>query len=252
MSSSTGNSSSALARGIELYPRFVMHLYVGGAFSDRVRFGAGNAGVHMHVMENMSFSDSFNHAKSEAARLNLPFEAGFFNPARREGLKLAYFEAVEEIPTAIDWCVQAVSSAMGIYGAWKGAKELLALRRIPALPHMVCVQQETCCPMVKAFEEGSAEILDHHIFPNPTGIAKAILRGNPTHCYPYVHGMVTESGGTFVSVSEREILEAQAKVRELEGLECGYCGAATIAALARLAARHAIGATETVLLNLTD
>ena len=113
ISSSTGNSSSALARGIELYPRFVMHLYVGGAFSDRVRFGAGNAGVHMHVMENMSFSDSFNHAKSEAARLSLPFEAGFFNPARREGLKLAYFEAVEEIPTAIDWCVQAVSSAMG-------------------------------------------------------------------------------------------------------------------------------------------
>jgi threonine synthase len=251
-SSSTGNSSSALARGIELYPRFLMHLYVGGAFSDRVRFSQGNGGVRIHVMDNMSFSDAFNHAKAEAARLQLPFEAGFFNPARREGLKLAFFEAVEEVPLPIDWCFQAVSSAMGMYGTWKGAKELLALRRIPVLPHMVCVQQESCSPMVKAFEEGSAEIHEHHVVRNPTGIAKAILRGNPVHCYPYVYNMVTESGGTFVSVSETEILEAQARVRELEGLACGYCGAATIAALARLAARNAIGSGDTVLLNLTD
>ena len=251
-SSSTGNSSSALARGIELYPRFLMHLYVGGAFSDRVRFSQGNAGVRIHVMADLSFSDAFNHAKAEAARLQLPFEAGFFNPARREGLKLAFFEAVEEIPTPIDWCFQAVSSAMGMYGTWKGAKELLALRRIPVLPHMVCVQQDSCAPMVSAFEDGSPEILEHHVVPNPTGIAKAILRGNPMQCYPYVYSMVKESGGTFVRVSESEILEAQARVRELEGLACGYCGAATIAALGQLAARDAIGSGDTVLLNLTD
>jgi threonine synthase len=252
ISTSTGNSSSALARGIQLYPRFVMHLFVGRAFRDRVRFSEGNPGVRVEVLDNLSFSGVFNHAKAESARRGLPFEAGFFNFARREGLKLAYFEAIDQISTPVRWYVQAVSSAMGIYGAWKGAKELTAMKMLSAPPRMICVQQESCAPMVTAFEEGSAEILDRHIVPNPSGIAKAILRGNPTHCYPYVYTMVNESGGTFVSVSEGEILDAQAQLRELEGIDCGYCGAATIAAIRKLAAKRTIGADETVLLNLTD
>ena len=178
-SSSTGNSSSALARGIQLNPGYMMHLYIGGDFADRVQYHAGNPGVAVHALHGFSFSDAFNFAKAEAQRRRLPFEGGFFNPARREGLKLAFFEAVEQIPSPIDWYVQAVSSAMGVYGTWKGARELLALKLITVLPRLLCVQQETCCPMVRAFEEGASEIDERHIVQSPTGIAKAILRGTP-------------------------------------------------------------------------
>jgi len=252
ISSSTGNSSSALARGIQMYPFCKMHLFVGEAFSDRVRHVDDNPGVAVNVMPGLSFTDTFNHARVEAKRRGLPFEGGFFNPARREGLKLAYLEATEQVPTPIQWYVQAVSSAMGVHGTWKGAQELLALKRISVLPRLVCVQQESCCPMVKAFDEGSAEIKDHHVFHNPTGIAKAILRGNPSGCYPYVYSIVRDSGGTMASVSEAEILTARARVRELEDVDAGYCGAATIAAVTALARRGAIGQSETVLLNMTD
>jgi threonine synthase len=250
--SSTGNSSTALARGIALHPHFKMHLFVGEAFHDRVRFVDGNPGVVVHVMNGLSFSDSFNHARDEAKRVGLPFEGGFFNPARREGLKLAYFEAVEQVPTPIRWYVQGVSSAMGVYGTWKGAKELLALRRTSLLPRLVCVQQETCCPMVKAYEDGAAEMEERHVFKNPTGIAKAILRGDPRGCYPYGYAALKESDGTFVSVSESEILEAQARLREMEGIECGPCGGTTIAAVTKLARQGRIPSRDTVLLNLTD
>ena len=106
--------------------------------------------------------------------------------------------------------------------------------------------------MVTAYEEGSPVIRDHHIVRNPTGIAQAILRGDPSGSYPYVYEMVQESGGTFVRVSEAEILEAQARLKELEGLACGYCGAATIAAAAKLAQQGQLRSEETVLLNLTD
>ncbi|GAB4202921.1 MAG: hypothetical protein Fur006_56820 [Coleofasciculaceae cyanobacterium] len=41
--------------------------------------------------------------------------------------------------------------------------------------------------MVRAFEEGSPTIKPHHIVHNPTGIAKVILRGDPSACYPYVY-----------------------------------------------------------------
>ena len=83
-------------------------------------------------------------------------------------------------------------------------------------------------------------------------IAKAILRGNPSACYPYVYDCVRESGGTIVSVSETEILEARESLRELEGLDEGYCGSATLAAVTRLAACGLIDRRDTVLLNLTD
>ena len=252
ISSSTGNSSSALARGIELHPYSKMHLFVGGAFSERVRYVDGNPGVQVHVLQGASFTDAFNHARAEAQRQQLPFEGGFFNPARREGLKLTFFEASEQIPTPIQWYFQASSSAMGVQGTWKGAKELLALKRISVLPRMVCVQQETCCQMVMAFQEGCNEIQERHIFHNPTGIAKAILRGNPSGCYPYVNSMVRESGGTMVSVTESEIVNARERIRSLDGIETGYCGAATVAAVTKLAASKAIASGETVLLNLTD
>jgi threonine synthase len=252
VSSSTGNSSSALARGIQMNPFCRMHLFVGEAFSSRVRYGENNPGVIVHVMPGMSFTDAFNHARAEAQRRGVPFEGGFFNPARREGLKLAYFEAVEQVPTPIRWYFQAVSSAMGLYGTWKGANELLALKRTSVLPRLVCVQQESCCPMVRAFNDGSSEIKEHHIFHNPTGVAKAILRGNPSGCYPYVYAAVRQSGGTMVSVTEAEIVAARDRLKELDGVDTGYCGAATVAAVTALAGRGDIGREETVLLNLTD
>lgn len=249
---STGNSSSSLAYGVGLYPYFRMHLYVGEAFQERVRHADDNPSVTIHVMRGLAFTETFNHARDEARRLGLPFEAGFFNPARREGLKLAFFEAVEQIDGPIHWYIQAASSAMGHHGTWKGARELHALGRIDVLPRIVCVQQETCCPMVKAWEESSPVIREHHIFPNPTGIARAILRGNPSGCYPYVYEMVRASDGLMVRVSESEIREGKARVEDLEGVPCGYSAATTVAAVEQLARRGAVHPTETILLNLTD
>lgn len=252
VNSSTGNTANSLAYGIRRYPRFKMHLFIGAAFQEGVRFANGNPRVVLNVLEGMSYAEVSNYARGEAKRRRLPFEAGFFNPARREGLKLAYFEAVEQVPDEIRWYVQAVSSAMGAYGTWKGAKELQGLGKAHVLPRIVCVQQESCCPMVKAFEEGSPVIKRHHIVPNPGGIAKAILLGDPSDCYPYVYEMVQESGGTFARVSEIEIREAQARLAEIEGVHCGYTAATTVAALIRMASQGAIRADETVLLNLTD
>jgi threonine synthase len=93
-------------------------------------------------------------------------------------------EATDQIPAPIDWYVQAVSSAMGVYGTYKGAKELLALGHISRLPRLLCVQQETCCPMVRAWQAGSETIRPQDIVHKPEGIAKAILRGDPSRAYP--------------------------------------------------------------------
>jgi threonine synthase len=249
ITSSTGNSSNALAHAISVHPQFHMHLFMGEAFAHLFRYDG--EGIEFHVMSKKDFTEAFNHARDLAHERGIPFEAGFFNPARREGLKLAYFESVDQIPRPIDWYFQAISSAMGVQGTAKGAAELKAMGRIPHVPRMVGVQQESCCPMVKAFEEDSPTIQPHHIFEKPDGLAKAILRGNPTGCYPYVYRMLRETNGLAISVSESEIRDACDRVLELEGVTCGYAAAATVAALEKLAERGAVQTQDVLLLNLT-
>jgi threonine synthase len=248
--SSTGNSSTALAYLIARYPNFRVYVFSGENFKDRVHSADGEGVVHF-VLRGATFVEAFACAAEFASRHNLTSERGFFNPSRREGLKVAFLEAAEQVPQPIDWYVQAVSSAMGVYGAFKGARELLALGSIPCLPRLLCVQQDTCAPMVRAFEEGSEVIRPEHIVERPYGIADAILRGNPEKVYPYVRAIVNESNGTFAAVSESEIRETRSMVEEMEGFSPCFTSSAALAGMIRMLRKGALTRTDTVLVNIT-
>ena len=248
--SSTGNSSTALAYLISRYPDFRVYAFSGEDFKDRVHYADGEGVVHF-VLRGATFVEAFACAAEFAKRHNLASERGFFNPSRREGLKVAFLEAAEQVPQPIDWYVQAVSSAMGVYGTFKGARELLALGRVPRLPRLLCVQQETCAPMVSAYEEGSEVIRPEHVVERPYGIADAILRGNPEKVYPYVRAIVNESNGTFAAVSENEIRETRSMVEEMEGLSPCFTSSAALAGMIRMLRKGALPHTDTVVVNLT-
>lgn len=248
--SSTGNSSTAYAHAIRRHPNLQLYLFTAENFRDRVQYEECDQ-VTQFVLREASFVEAFNFAGKFAARNNFVSERGFFNPGRREGLKLAFLEAAEQVALPIDWYVQAISSAMGVYGAFKGARELLMLGRIPHLPRLLCVQQETCSPMVKAFEDGSEVIRPEHIFRKPTGIAKAIFRGDPTRAYPHVRKIVVESNGSFVAVSEQQIRDARRMVEEFEGLSPCFSASAAVAGLVLLVRRGDFPSGDTVLVNLT-
>jgi threonine synthase len=248
--SSTGNSSTALAYLISRYPEFRVYVFSGEDFKDRLNYADGEGVVHF-VLRGGTFVEAFACAASFAGRHNLTSERGFFNPSRREGLKLAFLEAAEQVPKPIDWYVQAVSSAMGVYGTFKGARELHALGRIPRLPRLLCVQQETCAPMVRAFEDGSEVIRPEHVVERPHGIADAILRGNPEKVYPYVRQIVIESNGAFEAVSESEIREARSMVEEMEGLSPCFTSSAALAGMIRMLRKSALPPQDTVLVNVT-
>jgi threonine synthase len=248
--SSTGNSSTAYAQVIRRYPGLSLYLFTAENFRDRVQYEECDQ-VTQFVLREASFVEAFNFAGKFALRNKLVSERGFFNPGRREGLKVTFFEASEQVPQPIDWYVQGISSAMGVYGNFKGAKELLMLGRIPRLPKLLCVQQETCCPMVKAFEDGSEVIRPEHIFRNPTGIAKAILRGDPTKAYPHIRKIVSESNGSFVAVSEPQIRDARRMVEEYEGISPCFSASAAVAGLVLRVRRGDFPVNDTVLVNLT-
>ena len=105
--------------------------------------------------------------------------------------------------------------------------------------------------MAHAFAEGSLSIRPDHIVPRPSGIAEAILRGDPTRVYPYVRDIVIESQGTMVSVSEAEIREARRMVEELEGVSPCFSSSTAVAGLIKQVRRQAFPRQETVLVNMT-
>lgn len=248
--SSTGNSSSAYGRAISRTPDLTMYVFTAASFRDRLALDESEQIVDV-VLENATFVEAFDAAAEFAGSRGLVAERGFFNPGRREGLKLAWLEAAEQVPGPIDWYVQAVSSAMGVYGVYKAAGELMRLGLTDRLPRLLCVQQETCAPMVSAWRDGADHIREHDIVSRPTGIASAILRGDPTRAYPYVQRLVRESGGTFASVSEPEIREAHGLLRDREGIEACYAGAAALAGVLQACRTGVVSGSDTVLVNVT-
>jgi threonine synthase len=248
--SSTGNSGTAFAYGIQAHPDMRLFLFTAEQFVPRVQH-ADHPQVTHFGMRDASFVEAAAYAGTYARQYGLVSENGFFNPGRREGLKLAFLEASEQVPQPIDWYVQAVSSAMGVYGAYKGAKELLQIKRLQRLPHLLCVQQETCAPMARAYADGSETIRPEHLVARPTGIAEAILRGDPTRAYPYVRRVVMESCGGFVVVSEAEIREARRKVEVAEGISPCFSASAALAGVIKRAREDATFRHSVVVINLS-
>jgi threonine synthase len=203
------------------------------------------------VLEDASFVEAFEAAGEFAKLRGLASERGFFNPGRREGLKVAWLEAAEQVARPIDWYVQAISSAMGVYGVYQGACELHRLARSDRVPRLLCVQQESCAPMVTAWRDGCERVRASDIVKRPSGIASAILRGDPTRAYPHVRRIVLESGGDMVAVPEAEIRDAQRRIERLEGISTCYAAAAAMAGLIKARGSGLIGPDETVLVNLT-
>lgn len=248
--SSTGNSSTAYAYLLSLIPDLKMSLFTGSEFRDRVNYVPGPQLTH-YILQGASFAEAFNAAAVFAGKMNFTSERGFFNLGRREGLKLSWLESVDQIQQPIDWYVQAVSSAMGVYGCYKASKELQELGISKSRPKLLCAQQESCSPMVKAWNENSPAIKEEHIVKNPQGIAKAILRGDPTKVYPYMKDIVDQSGGLFASVTEAEIREAKDIIFQLEGLSICFSAATAVASVIKLANQGRFDVQETIVINLT-
>jgi threonine synthase len=248
--SSTGNSSTAYAAAIARIPALLMYVFTAASFRERLALPSSSQIADI-VLNDGSFVDASAAAADFARMHGIVPEAGFFNPGRREGLKLAWLEASEQVAAPIDWYVQAVSSAMGMYGVYKAASELRTLGLAGGVPRLLGVQQDSCAPMVTAWSDRSGHIRPSDVVQRPAGIAPEILRGDPTRAYPEVRRIVIESNGTLMTVSEAEIREARRWVGELENIRVGFAAAAAVAGVAKARRRGDIARDETVLVNLT-
>jgi threonine synthase len=253
--SSTGNTSNSFAYIARYYPDMRIHIFVGKDFACRLRYLSSpevvvRSNVITHIVDG-NFVQAGIMAKKFAEEHHLQWEGGFFNPGRRDGLKTAFLEAVLRIGVVPAYYVQAISSAMGVVGTAKAVKEVATFGISSKQPRLICVQQESCAPMVQAWNEGSPTIQDHHKIAQPVGIAKAILRGDPSATYPIIYTLVRASRGCFLAASVNEIKHAQKLLYELEGLWVCEAAACAVAGYIKLVQQQAVSEDGPVLINLT-
>src|SRR3989344_453582 len=244
---STGNSAISYIKGASL-TKAKIHVFLGKIFFEQLNIKESE-NIIIHVVDN-DFVEAGKEAKKFAQENNLVFEGGAFNPARREGLKLTYLEAFDQLKSRPDYIFQAVSSGMGIMGAYKGVKEDLQIGKLKKMPKIVCCQQESCNPMIRAWKDNSPIIKEKYIITNPKGLARAILRGDPTKTYPYLYKIVTESEGCFIDANNEEIMEA-IELAKLENLNICFAAAVALASAVKMIKNKKIESHEKILVNIT-
>ncbi|MFN7996677.1 MAG: pyridoxal-phosphate dependent enzyme [Bryobacteraceae bacterium] len=128
---------------------------------------------------------------------------GYANPYGIEGFKTIAFELYEQLGHSVpDRVFVPAGSGDGIYGVWKGFRELLALGWISNAPRMIACQTTGADSAFRAFKRGS-----HHAEPLESASTVALSiseRVIGDHALRAVY----ESGGSVLAVSDEAVLEA--------------------------------------------
>jgi threonine synthase len=172
------------------------------------------------------------------------------NPYLIEGKKTVSLELAEQFmqltPGSFpDWVAVSVGDGCTIGGVWKGLREMHILGFIPRLPRILGVQADGCKPFLTAWKQNSS------LVPcEANTLADSIAVGHPRN---FSKGMraVTESGGAFVSVTDKEILDAIPLLARKAGVFGEPAGVAGVAGVRQAVELGLIHPSESVALIMT-
>jgi threonine synthase len=237
MCASTGNTSASMAayaarmgvRAIVVVPSGEIAM---NKLSQALMYGA----------KVVALKGSFDTALEAVRDLTSRYPVALMNsinPDRLQGQKTAAFEIVDALGDAPDYLLLPVGNAGNITAYWKGFREYHAAGRSTRLPRMVGAQAE-----------GAAPIVSGHPIANPRTVASAIRIGNPAS-WEGATSARDESGGLIAAVTDTEILSAQIRLANTEGLFAEPASAAPLALLFRLVMEGKIEKDSTTVVVLT-
>jgi threonine synthase len=182
-------------------------------------------------------------------------EAGFYsfvnfiNPVRHEGMKTYAYEICEALGwRAPDVMVHPVGTGGGLWGAWKGFRELRRMGVIDRLPRMIGVQPSASAPIVRAFADGRTTAGAHGDATRT--VAQSIAGDAPIQGGVRVLRAIYESGGRAVAVDDGDLFEAM-RLLGAEGVTAEPSAAASVAALLRARAQGWVSKDDVVVAVVT-
>jgi threonine synthase len=241
---SAGNAASALAAygakaGVETW------IFMPQDTPDAMKHEAQVYGAHVTLVDGL-INDAGRIVRENTQVMGWFDVSTLREPYRAEGKKTMGLELAEQLEWRLpDALIYPTGGGTGIVGMWKAFEELEALGWIgPERPKMISVQAEGCAPIVRAFDAGErfADTWQdaHTIAPGirvPAAIADYLILDS-----------VRESGGTAITVSDAEILDAMGEMARLEGIFAAPEGAATYAAYKQLRSTGFLSPDESVVL----
>jgi len=194
--------------------------------------------------------DDVNRLCSELAGegLGWAFVNVNMRPYYAEGSKTLGYEVAEQLGwRAPDHCIVPMASGSLYVKIWKGLQELAKLWLIDSVQtKMHGAQAAGCSPIVSAWEGGTQNIRP----VRPQTIAKSLAIGNPADGF-YALGVMAESGGGGVAVSDDEVVEGIQLLARTEGIFAETAGGVVIAGLKRLAEVGRLGRDEVTVAFIT-
>jgi threonine synthase len=167
-------------------------------------------------------------------------------PYRVEGKKTMGYEVAEQLGWRIpQGIIYPTGGGVGLLGMWKAFDEMEKLGWIgPERPKMIVVQSSGCAPIVKAWDEGKPA---SEMWMNASTIAAGLRVPKPYGDY-LILDILKKSGGTAVTATDPELLDATRHWAKVEGIFAAPEGAASLVAYRKLRASGFFKPEDTVVL----
>lgn len=205
-------------------------------------------GVNAVILNFESFSQITEMLDYGARELGLYQFVNFINPVRHEAMKTYAYEIVEQLGRTPDHMLHPVGTGGGLWGTWKGFRELYELGLVDHLPKMTGVQPQEVCWMKQAIDSGA--LIGSPYGDSTKTIAQSISGNAPLKEGRRLLSCVRESGGAAECVSDSEILEAM-RLLAHEGIAAEPSSAASVAALIKQVKSGAVRTDETAVCVIT-
>ncbi len=196
-----------------------------------------------------SYDDAFDLTLQVAREFGWYNRNTAYNPFMTEGKKTAAYEIWEQAGGQVpDRIFVPVGDGCIIGGIHKGFRDLLALGWTDRMPRLMGIQAEGSSALVDAYERGLAPT---EMRPMPAStIADSISAALPRDRAKALKA-VRDTDGSFLSVTDEEILSAIPTVARKTGVFCEPAAAASYAGLARAVREGLIDPQERIVLLLT-
>jgi len=170
-------------------------------------------------------------------------------PYRIEGKKTMGYEVAEQFAWEVpDVILYPCGGGVGLIGMWKAFEELETLGWIgKKRPKMISVQAVGCEPITRAFQQNAPASV---FFENAHTVASGLRVPKALGDFLVLQA-VRESGGTAISISDEEMLDAGVFLAEREGIFAAPEGGACVAAVRQLLKTGFLKSSERIVIYNT-
>lgn len=198
------------------------------------------------VMVDGNYKETYELSKKAIDHYGYYNRNAAINPYLVEGKKTVALEIAEQLDfSPTDWVAVSVGDGCTIAGVYKGFYDFYMLGLIDKIPKLLGVQSSGCSPFVTAFETKKS-IVEAEENSIADSISVGIPR-NPVKAWDAVE----KSNGSWVSVSDDDILKYMRKLGNKEGIFGEPAGVAAIAGVRKAVTLGIISPIESVTVIMT-